>query len=136
MDEYRKRLKRDADAIRAKATAELRARIAASLEGVTPARAAERATVPVRLWWASSLTGLAAAAVVIAIVNWNRDAPQTPPTEPVAGVTVPDFTEPVPSALEVRTAEFVSPLEDELVRLRADIEKARESVREDLEGVL
>jgi len=132
MDEYGKRLKRDADAIRAKVTPELRARIDASLEGVTPARGAERAAVPVKLWWASSLTGLAAAAVVIAIVNWNRDAPDTPPTEPVAGVTVPDVTVPVPSALEVRTADFVSPLEDELVRLRADIEKARESVREDL----
>lgn len=135
MDEFGKRLQQDAGAIEAKVPPELRARIDASLEGVTPLRAAGRATVPVRLWWASSLTGLAAAAAVIAIVNWNGDTPATLPATPAlpVAVTVPDNAEPVPNALEIRTADFVSPLENELERLRADIEKARESVREDLD---
>jgi hypothetical protein len=35
--------------------------------------------------------------------------------------------------LDVRNADFTSPLEEELLNLQSDLEKARKSVREDLD---
>jgi hypothetical protein len=132
MGEFEKRLKRDADDIRATVSPELRARIDASLHGVQPIRTAKPQSAPVKLWWASSLTGLAAAVMIIAVVNWNRPATETPPT--VAENPQPAVTEPpLPVTLDIRTAEFTSPLEEELERLQSDIEKARRSVRDDLD---
>jgi hypothetical protein len=32
-----------------------------------------------------------------------------------------------------KTADFASPLEEEMIRLQADIEKARESVKKDID---
>ncbi|MDH5345274.1 MAG: hypothetical protein OEW59_05870 [Gammaproteobacteria bacterium] len=134
MDEFGKRLKRDAAAIRAKVPPELRARIDASLVGVTPVHSAGRRPEAAKLWWASSLTGVAAAALVIAFVNWRSHGPETAPVDVAQGVTVPEHAGlAVPPALEFRTADFVSPLENELDRLRSDIEKARESLRKDLD---
>ena len=132
MGEFEKRLKRDADDIRATVSPELRARIDASLHGVQPIRTAKPRSAPVKLWWASSLTGLAAAVMIIAVVNWNRPAQETPPA--VAENPQPAVTEPpLPISLDIRTAEFTSPLEEELERLQSDIEKARRSVRDDLD---
>lgn len=135
MDEFEKRLKQDAAAIDAEIGPELKRRLDASLQAVEPLPdAAVRKQVSTRLWWASSLTGLAAAIAVIAILNWNRPGSETPP-EPVAGSTVPDLVEPlvVPPGLDVRTADFTSPLETELENLRSDMKKARETVRDDLD---
>lgn len=132
MGEFEKRLKRDADDIRATVSPELRARIDASLHGVQPIRKAKPQSAPAKLWWASSLTGLAAAVMIIAVVNWNRPAPETPAT--VAENPQPAVTEPpLPVTLDIRTAEFTSPLEEELERLQSDIERARRSVRDDLD---
>jgi hypothetical protein len=132
MDEFEKRLKRDADSIEVTVSPALRARIDASLEGVRPIRPAKARQAPVRWWWASSLTGLAAAVVVIVVVNWNRPVPDAGPA--VAGDPPPLATEPpVPVMLDIRTADFTSPLEEELLRLQSDIEKARDTVREDLD---
>jgi len=137
MDEFEKRLKRDADAIEAKVSPELRARIDASLHGIEPVRQARRhAASTVNLWWASSLTGLAAAVIVIALVNWNRPGPDVSPDETFATETeLPTEPEwPVgPAILDIRTADFTSPLEEELNHLRSDIEKARDSVKKDLD---
>lgn len=137
MDEFEKRLKRDAAAIEADVSPELRARIDASLRGIDPLKPAGRtATTPASLWWASSLTGLAAAVMVIALVNWNQPDAEPVPAAPVADMpTVPPdsvLAEP-PPLLDIRTADFASPLEEELVKLQSDIEKARESVRQDLD---
>jgi hypothetical protein len=133
MDNFEKRLKRDADAIEAEMSPELRARIEASLHGIEPIRPAGRKPPSPGFWWASSLTGLAAALTVIVVLNWNRPGPA--PAEQVADTPEPAVT--VPSAttppLDIRTADFTSPLEEELIRLQSDIEKARESVREDLD---
>lgn len=137
MDEFEKRLKQDADAVDASVSPQLRARIDASLRGTGRARATgpeKRSTS--RLWWASSLTGLAATIAVIAVVNMNRSEP--PPGEvPVADMpTVPDTALDfplIPPELDIQSAEFAGPLEEELLKLQADIEKARNSVREDID---
>ena len=134
MDEFDKRLKEDAAAIRADVSPQLKSRIDASLRGVEPIRPiADSRSSSAGLWWASSLTGLAAAILVIVLVNLNTPDPL--PVEPVVESTVPDVIETpiLAPILDVRTAEFTSPLEEELVKLQADIEKARETVREDLE---
>ncbi len=140
MDEFEKRLKRDADAIEVGVTPELRARIDASIHGIEPIRPAGRkaGSSPISLWWASSLTGLAAAVMVIVLINWNRPDNEPVPVETVADMTVPPDTvlHTPPPPLDIRTADFTSPLEEELVKLQSDIEKARESVKKDLDFTL
>ena len=137
MDEFEKRLKQDADAIRTEISPELTSRIEASLAGVEPIRPVEKEpmSTPVNLWWASSLTGLAAAVIVIAVVNWNP-----PAVDDVPDVAGPVITVPPDDVLidelpdwDIRTVEFASPLEEELDNLKSDLEKAREKVREDLD---
>lgn len=137
MDEFEKRLKQDADALEAEVSPQLRARIDASLRGTERVRAAgpvKRSTS--RLWWLSSLTGLAGAIAVIALVNMNLQEP-APATTPVANMpTVPDSRLDfplIPPDLDIQSAEFTSPLEEELLKLQADIEKARNSVRDDID---
>jgi hypothetical protein len=138
MDEFEKRLKQDADAISATVSPELRARIDASLHGIEPIRLAKPRSPAIRLWWASSLTGLAAAVLAIVLINWNQPAPESTPAGAVASLPPPTATEPPlaaasPLPLDIRTADFASPLQEELARLQSDIERARESVREDLD---
>jgi hypothetical protein len=137
MDEFEKRLKRDSDAIQADVSPALRARIDASLLSVEQVRPASQGKVPVsgNLWWASSLTGLAAALMVIVLINWDRPGEPDLPAEQVASATVPADPDPLltPPMLDIRTADFTSPLEDELVRLQSDLEKARKTVRKDLD---
>jgi hypothetical protein len=136
MDEFEKRLKQDAAAIDAEISPLMKRRLDASLRACEPVRpAAVRRQASTRLWWASSLTGLAAAIAVIGFLNWNSPGPEVAPAEPVASSTVPDLVEPlvVPPGLDVRTADFTSPLETELENLRSDMEKARETVRKDLD---
>jgi len=137
MDEFAKRLKEDAAGIQVDISPELEARIAASIH------ATERETgsvdVPIRhrsYWWASSLTGLAAAALIIALLNWNAvDEPKETTEEQVASV-VPEYVRQLNSdfSLKVENADFAEPLEDELEKLKADIEKARNNVRRDLKS--
>lgn len=136
MDDFEERLKRDAQHIDAGVSPELGERINASLhatERIKPVP--ESRTSGMRIWWTSSLTGLAAAIIVIVLINWNRPAEVEAPGEPVADQTVPEFEELQylnPPRL-IRTAEFTTPLEEELARLQADIEKARAAVRKDIE---
>ncbi len=139
MDKFEKRLKHDADAVRAEVSPELRSRIDASLHavervGATPARR----TSPATLWWASSLTGLAA--VLVMLVVANLAGPDADPVQEdiAAGVTEPpvpiEFSQPLLAPnLHIRSADFTSPLEEELLKLQADIEKARENVRKDID---
>ena len=90
--------------------------------------AATDAARPPSFWWASSLTGIAAALGVIAVINLDRQAPppQVQVQEPVAQFVVPEFD------LEVEAAMLTSPLAEELARLQADLERAGEVVREDV----
>jgi hypothetical protein len=137
MDEFEKRLKRDAHAVHARVSPELRSRIDASLRAVDPVRAApddRRSTGS--LWWASSLTGLAAVLLLVVIVNLNKPDPDPVQEVEVAGRTVPPMPADIPlilPELDIRSADFTSPLEEELLKLQADIEKARENVREDVD---
>lgn len=142
MDEFEKRLKDDAAAIRVTASPELERRIEASLRDtrqVMPVGPEPRQQVS-RLWWASSLTGLATAAAVILLVNWDRTtAPEMLPSqvadETVATRTVPAYVEQLQQRipLDARTAEFEAPLEEEMLRLKSDLEKARRTLAKDIE---
>lgn len=129
MDKLANRLKQDAEQIEVSVSEELDQRITASLRGVTPEGQAgvrrERAK-PLGFWWASSLTGIAAAAAVIVIINLQQaeEAPQATPTDIVAAVPVIDW--------QAETAALTGPLQQELEDLRADFRKAEKKVKTDI----
>lgn len=134
MDEFENRLKRDAEEIRAGISPELRTRIDASLRATEQIRPVpESPASGMNLWWASSLTGLAAAVIVIVLINWNRPTNELVPVEAVA--SVPDNINQNQGLYrpQLKTADFTRPLEEELIRLQADIERARKNVREDID---
>lgn len=137
MDEFENRLKRDAAEIRAEVSPELRARIDASLRATEQIRPVpESRASGMNIWWASSLTGLAAAVAIIVLINWNQPATAPVPDTPVVARTVPVIPDESPDLsppLLFKTADFASPLEEEMIRLQADIEKARESVKKDID---
>ncbi len=133
MDKLERQLKQDAGLIRADLSPELQKRIRASLESTRQVeQIPPKAETPgVSLWWASSLTGLAAAALVIILINWN---PTTDPQEVQPVASTPGTVVSIQSGfpLNVETAEWATPLEEELKNLQSDLEKARESVERDL----
>jgi hypothetical protein len=136
MDEFENRLKRDAEDIQAEVSPELQSRIDASLRATEQIRPVPESRAPgINLWWASSLTGLAATIIVIVLINWNRPTTELAPVEAVASETVPEYDNEIPSLYRphIKTAEFTNPLEEELVRLQADIERARQNVKEDID---
>ena len=134
MDEFEKRLKKDAANICAEVSPELQRRLDASLRGVEPIpMAPDAGRTTGSLWLASSLTGLAAAVSIIVLLNWNRQDAVAPPPVTVADTPVAtDEYEYRGFPLNARTADLTEPLEEELQNLQADIEKARESVTRDL----
>ncbi len=133
MDKLERQLKQDTDLITADVSPELQERIRASLESTRQVEQIPRKaeTPGVSLWWASSLTGLAAAALVIVLINWN---PPTDPQEVQPVASTPGTVVSIQSGfpLNVETAEWATPLEEELKNLQSDLEKARESVERDL----
>ena len=128
MDELTRRLRDDAALIKADISPELDDRIRASLEGVVPEQPQKVRPVRTRsLWWASSLTGVAAAVAVIVVVNLFGNDP-APAPETVAGgqtIEVPRLD------LRVETAVLTGPLTEEMEALQADLEKAEKVLRED-----
>jgi hypothetical protein len=136
MDKLERRLRDDAAMIRADVSAELDERIRASLEAAAETRGAgQRPRRPrresPRLWfWASTLTGLAAALALVVVLNPRQQPADTVPTAEIL-VSVPPAPVTMP-ALNARTAVLTAPLEEELDDLEADIEKARDVVRKDL----
>lgn len=139
MDDFEKRLKQDASAVNADISSDLRSRIDASLRGVEQIRS-ETSTEnsQTNLWWVSSLTGLAAAIAIIVMLNLNQAESISTPGEDslVSRPTVPetpDYSPLFPPILDVQAADFASPLEEELLKLQLDLEKARDSVREDVD---
>ena len=139
MDEFERRLKQDAEELRVEVSPELQARIEASLHSVTPVRQVPaRADATAGLWLASSLAGLAAAVIVIVLINWRSPEPVV--VDPVAHETAPRETVPEYTGelvgrlpLSAESAVLTAPLEDELMKLKADMEKARESVKDDID---
>lgn len=131
MDKLAKRLRQDADRIDATVSDELDRRISASLEGVAPDRETSVSMIaqrPAIFWWASSLTGLAAAALVLLILNSQQtemsEVPAATPSNTVAAVPAIDW--------KAETAMLTGPLRQELDALQSDIRKAEEKVKEDI----
>jgi hypothetical protein len=139
MDELEQQLKRDAAEIDAGDTAQLRTRINASLNQTAQIRPVpESRSRGINLWWASSITGLATAAAVIVLINWSQPGIDAEPDVLIVNETVPDFVENFQDfdMPKIKAAEFAGPLEDELIKLQADIEKARKNLREDIDFTL
>jgi len=130
MDKLAKRLREDAERINADISPELDERIRASLEGIRPGRGPRQAS-PARsawFWFASSLTGVAAALAVVLLVNLR-----TPNPAPVAELAVPAPLELPAIRWRAQAAVLTSPLEQEIEDLQSDLKKAEELVREDME---
>ena len=136
MDELESRLKKDAEAIDTTVSPQLRSRIDASLHAAEQDRKDATGAQPGhRLWWLSSLTGLAAALLVIALLNVNRDEPGADvPVESPTARSVDPFGRPLAESfpLDARPAVLTGPLQEELDNLQTDLEKVRESVEEDI----
>lgn len=131
MDKLERRLREDAARLRADVSPGLDERIRASLEAAAaaPAKPPRPSRPQSSFWWASSLTGLAAALGVIALLNLQPGGDEPPGTgHTVAG---PETVVAAP-LLHAETAVLTAPLEEELDDLEADLKKAGERVREDL----
>lgn len=132
MDELARKLRADAEAIGVTVSPELDDRIRASLESATQeAAATETRRQPAWFWWASSLTGVAATLGIIVLVNLQQPVPDTGVTEPP----------PVPLAVtqfdwQLKPAVLTQSLEQELADIQADLKKAEQAVRSDIEDVL
>jgi len=129
MDKLANRLRHDAENIEATVSDELDRRIRASIAGMTPATdqpASAPPAHPAGFWWASSLTGIAAAVAVIAIVNSQQDAPVPEATPANIFAAVPTID------LKTETAMMTSPLQQELDALQSDIKKAEKRVRKEI----
>ncbi|NCF16137.1 MAG: hypothetical protein GWP62_12555 [Gammaproteobacteria bacterium] len=126
MDKLAKQLRADAERIEVTVSDELDRRINASLRAVEPVEQVPRTAKPPFFWLASTLTGVAAAVAVIAIVNWQSPDEQTSAT-PV------NFVAAVPTIdLKAESAMLTGPLQDELDKLQSDLKKAEEKVKRDI----
>ena len=130
MDKLAIQLRQDADYIECTVSDELDDRIRASLEGTTPApqRRSTRESKSFSFWWASSLTGVAAAIAVIVVLNLQAPGPgsevlQSTP-QPLLVPTI---------KWRVETAVLTSPLEQEFEDLQTDLKKAEEAVKQDID---
>lgn len=129
MDKLANRLREDAANIEVRVSDELDRRITASLERVAAesrdASPRQKGRPPL-FWWASSLTGLAAAIAVIAILNIEE------PPGPVSA-TPDNFVADLPAIdLRAETAMLAGPLQKELDALESDLRKAEERIRSDI----
>ena len=132
MDNLEKRLKNDASLIKAEVSAEMQERILASLQSTQPVSPDPKKPESrgMSLWLTSSLTGLAAAALIIVLVNWNTSIETNGETDSMP--SVPSLSEQIPFPLSAETVEWTAPLEEELRNLQSDLEKARKNVERDL----
>ena len=126
MDKLAKQLRTDAEQIEVTVSDELDRRIAASLRAVEPLEQAPVASKPPLFWWASTLTGVAAAIAVIAIVNWQV------PDKPVSATPVNIVAVVPPIDLKAESAMLTGPLQEELDKLQSDLKKAEEKVKRDI----
>ncbi len=132
MNKLAKQLKDDAARINVQISEEFDRRMMASLEAAaSEAPSAPRNQQrPAVFWWASSLTGVAAALVLIAVINslsQVEDAPFVlPTTSPVSVATIPSIDWKAESAMLTR------PLQRELEDLQADLKKAEEKVKKEI----
>lgn len=128
MDKLAERLREDAARIEVDISDELDRRIEASLHATAPEAPApvrDRARPPL-FWWASTITGIAAAVAVIAIVNLQvEETPEAvPPVDLMASTPTIE--------LNAEAAMLTAPLQEELDKLQSDLKKAEEKVRKDI----
>jgi len=128
MDKLADRLRDDAARIDVSISDELDHRIEASLRAVTP-----EVEPPVRqparsplFWWASTITGVAAALAVIALVNMQAPE-ETQIAPPAAIVSVPQMID-----INAESVMLTAPLQQELENLQSDLKKAEEKVKRDI----
>lgn len=127
MDKLAERLREDAARIEVDVSDELDRRIEASLHATTqPTTPARPQAKPPLFWWASTITGVAAAIAVIAIVNWRvEQQPEAPaPIDLMASAPAIE--------LNAEAAMLTAPLQEELDNLQSDLKKAEEKVRRDI----
>jgi len=132
MDKLANQLKADAALIETEISDELDRRIEASLYGVEPLQpliVAPRRR-PASFWWASSLTGVAAALAVIAVLN---SASPTAPAAPRVAQISP-VNQPITPIIDWKTesAMLTRPLQRELQDLQSDMKKAEEKVKREI----
>lgn len=130
MDKLATQLRDDARKIDAGVSDELDARIQASLNGITPETPAnpQPRRKPAPIWWWSTLTGVTAALGVIAVINL-----QSPEPAPAVAQTTPAALKLPKVDWIAREAVLTSPLEQEIENLRADLKKAEDAVKEDID---
>jgi len=130
MDKLALQLREDAEKIDAGISPELDARLTSSLQGVKPesVRRSQRESKSFSFWWASSLTGVAAAVLIIVVANLR-----TPEPVPVAAGTTP--TPLILPSIEwnTKSAVLTSPLEQEIDDLQSDLKKAEEVFKQDID---
>lgn len=130
MDKLARQLRDDAGNIEVRISDELDARILASLNAVTPEGTikAQPERRPVTFWWWSSVTGVAAALALIAVINLRAPEPQPVASErAVQPLQLPGID------WKAREAVLTSPLEEEIDNLQDDLKKAEEAVRQDID---
>jgi hypothetical protein len=134
MDKLASKLREDAARIDAEISTQLDSRIHASLNAIEPdtaRRQRQPGRRPVSFWLASSLTGVAGAIAVIAVLNLvDTEEPAALPRT-VAENTMPPIQIPALD-LDVEAAMLTGPLAQELEDLQADLKKAEEVVRRDV----
>ena len=132
MDAFGKRLKQDAACIDASISPELEERLKASVYSTgreVPERRPRSTTGG--LWWASSLTGVAATLAIVAVVNLSGPEPEVGITEPPQqAFSVPQFD------WKTKPAMLTQTLEQELVDLQSDLKKAEQTVRDDIDEIM
>lgn len=127
MDKLAQRLRTDAKNIDVAVSDELDRRITASLQGIEPLPDRPAGSGhPMSFWWASTITGVVAAAAVVAIINWRTPVPAAPDEAVDLAAVVPEID------WKAESAMLTSPLQQELDDLAADLRKAEEKVKQDI----
>ncbi|MDJ0710844.1 MAG: hypothetical protein QNJ14_10655 [Woeseiaceae bacterium] len=127
MDKLAERLRDDAARIDVEVSDELDRRIEASLHATVPDKPVARPQArPPLFWWASTITGIAAAIAVIAILNLQVEEQSEPATPIDIMATTPRIE------LNAEAAMLTAPLQEELDKLQSDLKKAEEKVRRDI----
>lgn len=133
-----RRLRDDAMQIDATVSPQLRQRIDASIHSARQVRSVAAPRDRRRsYWWASSLTGVTAALLIMLWIGRDQNSPGIDPGIETATTTEPrgnDVFRPFP--LEARTADLTEPLEEELEHLQSDLERVRDGVKRDLRNAL
>lgn len=127
MDKLAQRLRADAEKIDVTVSDELDHRIEASLRGVVQETQPKETARPPWFWVASTVTGIAAALAVIAIVNLQSPETVDAPPATMVAEELPPMID-----LNAEAAMLTRPLQQELEDLQSDLKKAEEKVKRDI----